>query len=480
VIQVKVALYIRVSTDEQATKGNSLVEQEERLRAYCKAMGWDEIEAFIDDGYSAKDMNRPKLQEMLDRVKKREFKMIITTKIDRLCRNLLDLLTIIDDLDSYQCGYISASESFDTSTPAGRMSLQILGAFAEFERQRIRERVRENMQSIVKKSSRTVARPCFGYDIKNGEYIINHDEAKYIHQMVEWALNGDGFYVIAKRLNDLGVKTKDGKIFSENSVRKLLQRETIAGKFVYNRTYMHKGKLLTRPEEEWIVIENHHVPILDKETFDKLQTAISVRKVSRKQADNDRWLLSGLVICGHCGAKMVGQYRKKPSGREYFNYMCSGYHKKGVCFRHYVNRDDLEQGVIQEVCKLNVVVGGKTEIYVKNEEKTSLDVKSIQDRIKKLNVKMQRQIELFEDGDISKEDFRLARDRIELERADLNKQLEAAQKDTVEHLQEEYRKSVEAVKDQLLSKDRATVKNAIRYVVKKITVMDGKKITIFG
>lgn len=175
---MRVALYARVSTDEQATKGNSLFEQEERLRAYCKARAWGEMELFIDDGYSAKDMKRPKLQEMLERVKQKEFKMIVTTKIDRLCRNQLDLLTIVDELELFQCGYVSATESFDTSTAAGRMVLQILGSFAEFERQRIRERVRDNMQSSAKNSEKAISRPCFGYDIVDGRYAINEREAE--------------------------------------------------------------------------------------------------------------------------------------------------------------------------------------------------------------------------------------------------------------------------------------------------------------
>ncbi len=96
----KIALYIRVSTDEQALKGNSLSEQEQRLRAYCHAMDWSgTIEVFNDDGYSAGNLKRPALTRMLRQVRKKEIGMVVITKIDRLCRNLKELLMLVDEFD---------------------------------------------------------------------------------------------------------------------------------------------------------------------------------------------------------------------------------------------------------------------------------------------------------------------------------------------------------------------------------------------
>lgn len=473
---MRAAIYTRVSTDEQVQKGNSLSEQNERLRAYCKAMGYDEVDLYEDDGYSAKDMNRPQLQKLLSKVA--DYDLIVTSKLDRLCRNLLDLLTVIDFLQDNNCGYASASESFDTSTPAGRMVLQILGAFAEFERERIRERVRDNMRSLAKNTTKAIGRPCFGYDIVNGEFVINEKEAAYVHKMADWAIQGNGCLKIAKLLNAAGVRTKEGNTFSEGSVRRLLGRETLMGTLVYNRTYVHKGKKLTRPEEEWIVVENHHPAILDPEKFHNVQIAMKSRSIARKQTDNERWLLSGLVVCEHCGASMIGQHRRKPSGREYYLYICSNYQKKGECFRHTVNRDDLENGVINDILLTDKFNFG--EAYVTNSEDLApgYDIKSIKDKLNKCGVKLQKQLELYEEGELSKEDFISAKNRIEKERLLLNEQLVGATAESDEVLNIKMKNRVDSLKDQLLSKERLVVKNAIRQIVKEIRITDGTGVSL--
>ncbi|RAV18803.1 recombinase family protein [Paenibacillus contaminans] len=475
----KVAIYIRVSTDEQATKGNSLAEQEERLRAYCKAMGWEDVVLFPDDGYSAKDTNRPHLQEMLSRVRKKEFNMIVTTKIDRLCRNLLDLLTIVDELSSYQCGYASASESFDTSTPAGRMVLQILGAFAEFERERIRERVKENMKSIVAKGEKAVSRPCFGYNIENGKYVINEDEAAVVRNMADYILQGMGARRIMQAIK--GVKTKEGNPFTAEAINKLLRRETLAGMFVYNRRYVHKGKELIRPKAEWIIVENHHEPILEKDLFDKVQLAMNARSTGHRQADNEKWLLSGLVYCTHCGRKMIGRARSKPSGKVYYHYVCSGYMKKAECFHHYIERDEFEDKVIQSLINVQEIHFslGAQAFEDKNEQlDTTVDVKGLNDRLKKLDNKMQRQIELYEDEAINKDDFKIASKRIDKERNEILTQLKQIEDNNSARMIGKFVSLVDDLKDDLVSQNRALIKNAIRLSVQSIDVTNGSHIDI--
>nr|WP_278430663.1 recombinase family protein [Brevibacillus laterosporus] len=120
---MKVAIYIRVSTDEQAKEGISLEEQQERLVAYCKANGWKDYTLYIDDGYSAKTTTPPEFQRMMGDIfiRAKRIEIVVTTKIDRLTRRLIDLLSFIEELDKYDCHFKSSTESFDTSTPVGRM-----------------------------------------------------------------------------------------------------------------------------------------------------------------------------------------------------------------------------------------------------------------------------------------------------------------------------------------------------------------------
>ncbi|MFD5019973.1 recombinase family protein [Paenibacillus sp. NPDC058367] len=474
----KIALYIRVSTDEQALKGNSLNEQEERLRAYCHAMELEgQIETFVDDGYSAGSMKRPALTRMLKMAQNKELNMVVITKIDRLCRNLKDLLTLVDELDEIQCGFASAGERFDTSTAAGRMVLQILGAFAEFERGRNRERVRENLMSIVTNTDKAVSRPCFGYNVVDSRFVINEEEAEIVRKMVNWMLQGEGAHRVMRRLNDMGVKTKDGKSFTQLSVGKLMRRETIAGMFVYNRGYTLRGKSLIRPEEEWIVIENHHEPIIDKETFKRLQIAITARKTSGKQADNERWLLTGVVNCTHCGRPMFGRYRKKPSGKEYFHYVCSSYMKRAECFHHFIDRDLLENTVIDHLLNADKF-NAKSEEINSNEPQIEINISNLKASLKKLDIKMQRQIELFEDAEINKEDFRVARDRIQDQRQKLEDQIKFVEKDTQVALEKEFVNRVGLMKNVLKSKNRSEQKNALRQLVQTVEVTNSSSIHI--
>jgi len=416
---------------------------------------------------------------MLEAVKKNQHDMVVTTKIDRLCRNLLDLLTLVDELESYHCGYASSSESFDTSSPAGRMVLQILGAFAEFERGRIRERVRDNMLSIVRNTDRAVARPIFGYEIVDRRYVVNEQEAQIVKQIAQWMLQGEGALKIAKRLNVMGVLTKDKKTFTANTVRKLMQRETLYGTFVYNRTTMRKGKKVLRPEKEWVIVDNHHEPIIDKQTFDKIQSVVSARTTSGKQADNQRWLLSGLVICKHCGKKMTGRHRKKPSGREYFHYVCRSYTTKGECFHHFIDRDLIEQEVITALLNIKENLLGDVK-QSSNESHIPADLLSttvIEQKLKSLDKKMQKQLELYEEDEISKDDFKAARDRIDLQRSELHSQLYEIENSKGKK-QEEYVELVGNMATELTSDNRVTVKNAIRQLVHCVSVTDSSQLEI--
>lgn len=475
---MKIAGYIRVSTEEQAEKGFSLDEQRERLISYCKMMGYPSPTIYEDDGYSAKDLRRPELTRLLNDVKTAKYNLIITTKLDRLSRRLFDILSVIDYLDHHNCSYSSASEPFDTTTPSGRMTLQMLGMVAEFERERISERVRDNMRSIARKGEKIISRPCFGYDVKNGIMEINLDEALVVHQMAKWALDGHGAREIAKRLNDIGIRTKDGNMWHDRVVRSLLKRETLIGQFVYNRTYKKGSRIYTRPEDEWIIVEDHHEPILDKETFYSIQKIFDSRKVSASRyVDETNYLLTGLLVCEHCGGKMIGRVEtKKNSAYRLYRYVCNTYMKKGGCYFHSVHRDDIETLIIERIKMLTTVAADKLEIsVVKNQGAKRSDKEVIQERLRKLDMKAQRQIEAFEDDLISAHDLKNAQERIEKERqqllASLKEMEKAEQKNDGVVVQERAKRLL----DDVLSMDRLKAKNAIRQLIHHVDIKNGSE-----
>ncbi|MFD1179529.1 recombinase family protein [Paenibacillus puldeungensis] len=477
--------YPRVSTDEQADKGNSLNEQMERMTAYCKAMGWDDPIFFIEDGFSAKNLNRPEMTKMLERIKNDPYGgIVLTTKLDRLSRKLFDILSLNVFFNKHGFNYVSATEGFDTSTPAGRLVLQMLGMVAEFERERISERVRDNMTSIARNTTKVISRPCFGYDIVDGEMVINIDESIEIIKAANELLDGKAARSIIKRWNLIDkIKTKEGNEWHEKTFRELLQRETLIGDFVYNKTYKNGTKIITRPENEWIYVENHHPAIIDKETFEKLQNLFKGRKSVGRHFSDDRYLLSGLVVCGHCKNKMNGKIYKsfsKKMNKENirYKYLCDGYLKKANCFFHNIDRDLLEKTIQDRIIEISQSAPGSMHLLFSKPKTDSIDKAGVKAKLAKLDKRMQKQIDAYNDDLITAHDLKLASEKVEKERAELRKLLDDSSK---AHRDNSVAKLVDRAKssvDVILSGDRIKIKQIIHEIVDKIEVINGEELSI--
>ena len=150
---MKVALYLRVSTEDQAKEGYSLEVQREYLESFAQREGYEVFKIYSDDGISAYSTCRPALQALLADAKAKRFELVLVHKIVRFSRNLKDLLMLVDELSSYGVAFKSATESFDTTTSAGKLMFQQLGSFDEFERNRISERVFPGMIKGVQQGS---------------------------------------------------------------------------------------------------------------------------------------------------------------------------------------------------------------------------------------------------------------------------------------------------------------------------------------
>ncbi|MNX64229.1 DNA-invertase hin [compost metagenome] len=476
----RVAAYIRVSTDEQVDKGNSLTEQTERLKAYCFAMGWNEPTLFIDDGYSAKNLKRPAIQRMITSVQENNFDVVLTAKLDRLCRNLLELLQIIKILEDHDCNYVSSSEGFDTTTAAGKMVLQILGAFAEFERERISERVKDNMLSLAKNTDRAISRPCYGYDIADGKYLINENEAINVKYMFDLAEAGHGHRMIAKMLNDRGITTKQKKMWDQVNVKRLMSKETLIGTSVYNMRQSKNGKVVIRDKSEWVVKENNHPAIISTEQFNKVKEIMESRSRANKHADNETYLLTGLLKCAHCGKNMKGntsRHKTKYGDYTYYRYLCSSYVLGYGCKHHIVHREDIEKLIIEEINNLASASTKELDIKIAASSSTNDLVKEIKELLNKSDKKMQKQIEAYENDLISASDLKKARERIDKEREILNQDLLKAESRTDSN-QDKIKEQANLLLDDVNSEDRLRSKNAIRKLVSKIDLADGELVSV--
>lgn len=476
---MRVAAYVRVSTDEQADKGNSVSEQKERLSAYCRAMGWAAPEFFSDEGYSAKDMRRPAAQKMISRVENNHFDIVLTSKLDRMSRNLLDVLQFIKLLDLHECSYVSASEGFDTSTAVGRMVLQLLAAFAEFERERISERVKDNMNSLARNTDKALSKACYGYDIIDGKYAINENEAPFVRLMFDLVEDGHGHRMIAKILNERGATTKQGKLWDQINVKRLIRNETISGIRVHNKRKTKNGKIVFRDKSEWIVKEDNHSAIIPPERQMKAMQILETRKPAKKHADSETYLLTGIVKCGHCDRNMKGntaRVRRPGKSYDYYKYICASYVNGYGCKHHAVHRDDLEGEILKEIGKLAKTSTKELNLAIAPSHANIDEVDEIKGQLAKVDKRIQKQLEAYANDLITAADLKAASERAEKERMELRKRLEKAQnrRSNVDDVKQ----NVELLMGDIMGIDRVKAKSAIRQLIDRIEILNGETVSI--
>src|SRR5699024_3098799 len=140
-LEMTVAIYIRVSTEEQASEGHSIGAQRELLKAYCTRQGWTSYKFYVDEGISAKDTNRPQLQLMLDHIKEGMIKTVLVYRLDRMTRSVLDLHKLLETFEKHDCAFVASTEPYDTTTAVGRLFITLVAAMAQWERENTGERI---------------------------------------------------------------------------------------------------------------------------------------------------------------------------------------------------------------------------------------------------------------------------------------------------------------------------------------------------
>lgn len=307
-----VFLYIRVSTEEQSKEGYSVAAQEKVLRAWCTLKGYDQVELFSDPGYSAGNMRRPALTDMLARVRQGGVRAVLIWKLDRLSRSLKDTLHILEDiLQPAGTELVSTSESIDTSTPSGRLMINVLASFAQAERENTQERIRMVSAELAKMGRHMGGVPPFGYLVKDGSYVLDEPAAQAVRTLFDMFITGQGYAAMADFLRQGGFKTTRGNDFSKASLHDIMRNEKYTGTYIWNRSASatrsgQRNHHQSKPKEEIIRIPNAFPAIIDQATWRKAQDTIRTNRVhAGSYTAKQVYLLSGIIFCESCGRRMT-------------------------------------------------------------------------------------------------------------------------------------------------------------------------------
>ena len=277
------ALYLRVSTEAQADEGYSLAAQAEKLEAYCRMKGISRFTRYVDGGFSGSSLNRPAVTQLIDCIRNGEVERVVVYKLDRLSRSQKDTLYLIEDVFApHSVDFVSINENIDTGTPYGRAMIGILSAFAQLERENIFLRTRMGMVERVRQGYWPGGGKIpfgYDYDAAKGILVPNRD-ADTVREIYARYLAGESAGSIARALG----------LRYEHLVRQILDRDSNTGIILY------KGERYP----------GRHEPLIDRETWLRAQRRL--HRPNRPRAADGGKLLTGLLVCGHCGAKM--RYQK--------------------------------------------------------------------------------------------------------------------------------------------------------------------------
>ena len=372
---MRVAIYARVSTTRQA-QAQTIEQQLERLRAAVAEHGWtlEEEHVYRDDGYSGAGLSRPGLDRLRDQAALAELDLVLVTAPDRLARNYVHQVLLIDELGRHGCQveFLDRPMSHD---PHDQLLLQIRGAVAEYERTLIAERMRRGRQAKLRAGTLLPwTTPPFGYrlDPERPRDVagvrVEPGEAVLVAQLFDWYLEPQAtVYRLAKRLTDLGVATPTGKPrWNAASVRGILRNPAYVGRAQTNRTQVvparrRKSALLPvgpgeshtpRPQEDWIAVP---VPaILSEETFARVQAKLDTNQQTAARNTRHQHLLRALVSCGLC--RLSCTVRRTQAGYRY--YLCRGRTdalraaQGRRCTARYTPAEQLDQLVWADLCAL--------------------------------------------------------------------------------------------------------------------------------
>lgn len=353
---VRCAIYTRKSTTEGLEQDfNTLDAQRESAEQYIASQageGWVCLpDRYDDGGFSGGNMDRPALKRLLADIDAGEIDCVVVYKIDRLSRSLADFARIAETLEEQGVSFVAVTQQFNSSTSMGRLMMNVLLSFAQFEREIISERTRDKIAATRRKGKWSGGRPLLGYDIDRSRpgairLVVNDDEAERVRRIFELYLEHGSLMPVVKILNERGWRAKrwvtkkgiemGGRPFEKGSLFKLLTNIPYLGKVTY-KSEVHEGE---------------HDAIVPEDIWRKVQVRLqrNGRSGSAEARNKHGALLRGLLHCGPCACAMTHAYTQKRD-RLYRYYVCAKAQKQGwhTCPSKSVPAGEIERFVVDQI-----------------------------------------------------------------------------------------------------------------------------------
>ncbi len=352
---IRCAIYTRKSTEEGLDQQyNSLDAQRDAGESYIRSQvneGWEIVHDRYDDGgFSGGNIERPALKRLMEDIQAGKIDCVIVYKVDRLSRSLLDFARVMETFDKYSVSFVSVTQHFNTTHSMGRLTLNILLSFAQFEREIIGERIRDKLAAQCRRGQWTGGYPVLGYDVDRTErtpkLVINSEEATKVRRIFSLYLELKNLLPVVQELDERGWTNKlwhskkglpkGGRAFDKGSVHALLTNPIYCGK-IKHKTDLYQGQ---------------HQAIVDSEIFDRVQAQLRENGFNRgnRMPSKHGGLLKGLLRCPHCNVAMVHNMTKRNS-IVYRYYTCVRAIKRGrqACKHPSLPAGEIESAVVDQV-----------------------------------------------------------------------------------------------------------------------------------
>lgn len=448
---IKVASYCRVSTDKD-DQANSFESQQRYFRAYIdRQPEWELYQIYADEGITGTSTKkRAAFNQMIADARMGKFERILTKEVSRFSRNILDTIAYTRELKALGVGVLFMNDGISTLEPDAELRLSIMGSIAQEESRKTSSRVKWGQTRRMEQGV-VFGRSLLGYDVKDGRLTVNPEGAELVRLIFhKYGVEKKGTTVIARELREAGYRTHRGGIrWNGSCIVKLLKNEKYVGDLIQKKTitpdYLTHAKKANHGEEELVIIRDHHPPIIDRELWGVVQEEL--KKRNRNGAlgagHSNRYIFSGKIKCGECGASFVSRQRKRKDGSLSRRWSCySAVNEGGIhvdpqgnrvgCDVRMALRDEVAMDMLRQALRtLRLDAGGlidsvtviALEAIRVGEQSGGERRESLELRLEQLSRKREAALDAFFSQDITREEMRRMTGRYDQEAAELRERL---------------------------------------------------------